>query len=486
MTNELGTPEPGSEWHWNGEQWLWWDGTQWEEAGVSAVGAPSTPLTADAAGEAVTTAVPEPPPAPVVPSAAAATLSPPPAPPPPAAATVAAPSAPAAPAAAATTATPAAVGSPAAPAPPQRSGMGVGGVLAIVFGGLLALLLIGGLVEWIVSAVGGGDEDVVTLQTEPLSTSVAAFTPPMGTDTTVTTPVRGSGVQTVPAETVGLFGGTLNNASCNKDQLVAYLQANPDKAGPWAQTLGITPAQIPTFVASLTPVLLRSDTVVTNHGFENGKITTMPAVLQAGTAVLVNEYGQPVVKCYCGNPLTPAPTQLNKVKYTGPTWPGFQPGAVTVIQSSSTVINNYTLVDVTTNQTFVRVAGTSGTADTPSNVPAPEVLTPAPVAPTPQPTAPAPPTAVTEAGRESQAIAAVQNAYRSCASMMGDTEGVEEVIAGATYNAAPTGNVAGEYSVVVGDSSGSFEYLVNVDTGVVDAVNADAQLVADACPGVFS
>ena len=479
MTNELGNPGPGSEWHWNGEQWLWWDGTQWEEAGVSAAGAPSAPPTPDVAGEAATIAVPTPPAAPATATVAAA-------PTPPAAATAAAP-APAATAAAVTTAAPEAVGAPVAPAPPQRSGMGVGGVLAIVFGGLLALLLIGGLLAWIVSAVGGGDEDVVTLQTEPLSTSVAAFTPPMGTDTTVTTPVRGTGVQTVPAETVGLFGGTLNNASCNKDQLVAYLQANPDKAGPWAQTLGITPAQIPTFVASLTPVLLRSDTVVTNHGFENGKITTMPAVLQAGTAVLVNQYGQPVVKCYCGNPLTPAPAQLNQVKYTGPTWPGFQPGAVTVIQSSTTVINNYTLVDVTTNQTFVRVAGTSGTADTPSNVPAPEVLTPAPAAPAPQPSAPAPqPTAVTEAGRESQAIAAVQNAYRTCSSVMGDTEGVEEVIAGATYNAAPTGNVAGEYSVVVGDSSGSFEYLVNVDTGVVDAVNADAQLVADACPGVFS
>ena len=367
--------------------------------------------------------------------------------------------------------------------------MGVGGVLAIVFGGLLALLLVGGLVAWAVSALGGDDEDVVTLQTEPLSTSVAAFTPPMGTDTPVTTPVRGSGVSTVPAETVGLFGGTLNNASCNKDQLVAYLQANPDKAGPWAQTLGITPAQIPAFVAPLTPVLLRSDTVVTNHGFENGKITTIPAVLQAGTAVLVNQYGQPVVKCYCGNPLTPAPAQLNQVKYTGATWPGFQPGAVTVIQASTTVINSFTLVDVTTNQTFVRAAGTTGNADTPSGVQAPETLptVPAPVAPAPQPTTPAPqPTAVTEAGREEAAIAAVQNAYRTCSSVMGDTEGVEEVIAGATYNAAPTGNAPGEYSVVVGDSSGSFEYLVNVDTGVVDAVNEDANLVAEACSGVFS
>lgn len=446
----------GSQWHWNGQEWLWWDGSRWVEAGVAGADAPAAPTTDVASTSAA------------APSAAA-----------PAAAPVAVAAVP-------TVASPA-VAAPTSPQS-QKRGLGIGGILAIVFGALLALLLIGALVAFLVSRIGG-DEDVVTLQTEPLSTSVAAFTPPMGTDTPVTTPVRGSGVQTVPAETVGLFGGTLNNATCNKDQLVSYLQANPDKAGPWAQTLGITPAQIPTYVGALTPVLLRSDTVVTNHGFENGKITTMPAVLQAGTAVLVNQYGQPVVKCYCGNPLTAPPPQLSKVKYTGATWPGFQPGAITVVQASTTVINNYTLVDVTTNQTFVRVAGTSGSADTPSNVPVPEVLTPSTPAPTtPAPTAPSTPapTAAAEAGREGEAIAAVQNAYRTCSSVMGDTEGVEEVIAGASYNAAPTGAAPGEYSVVVGDSSGSFEYIVNVDSGTVAAVNADAQLVAEACPGVFS
>jgi hypothetical protein len=45
-------------------------------------------------------------------------------------------------------------------------------------------------------------------------------------------------------------------------------------------------------------VLLRSDTVVTNHGFANGCSTTIPAVLQAGTAVLVDDKGVPVTKCY--------------------------------------------------------------------------------------------------------------------------------------------------------------------------------------------
>ena len=440
MTDSLGSPEPGAEWHWNGQQWLWWDGSQWEEAGVSADGAPSAP------------AAPRP--------ATAATI----------AVTEAQPAAPT----------------------PQRGGMGTGGILAIVFGGLAALLIVGGLVALVISQVGGGDEDVVTLQAEQLSTSVSPFTPPMGTDTPVTNPVAAIGAQTVPAETVGLFGGTLDNAACNKDQLVAYLEANPDIAGPWAETLGITPAQIPTFVAPMTPVLLRSDTVVTNHGFEDGAITTMPAVLQAGTAVLVNGNGQPVVKCYCGNPLTPAPAQLTRVTYTGQTWPAFQPSAVTVIQPSTTVISNFTLVDVTTNQTFVRVAGTTGTADTPSATPAPEVLTPAtpqsaPATPTPPQTTPTPnPTMATEAGRETEAITTLQNALRSCVSAAGELDAeFEAIIAASTFKAAPTGAATGEYTVAFTDDVATYEFIVNVDSGSVDSVTPAWQEAADLCPGVF-
>lgn len=481
MSGTSGAPGNGSQWHWNGDQWLWWDGSAWQEAGVGEQVGQGSSAGGDQGLAGGAQAGVSPPAAPTEPEALAATSVGPVAPEPAAAATAtAAPS----------TAPVAVVEQPVetptaaqAGSVPQKRGLGTGGILAIVFGALLGALLIGGLIALLVSAIGG-DDDVVTLQTEPLSTSVSAFTPPMGTDTAVASPARATGLQNVPAETVGLFGGTLNNASCDKAQLVAYLQANPDKAGPWAQTLGITPDQIPAFVAPLTPVLLRSDTVVTNHGFENGRITTMPAVLQAGTAVLVNEFGQPVVKCYCGNPLTAAPTQLSQVKYTGPTWPGFQPGAVTIVQPATTAITSYTLVDVTTNQTFVRAAGTDGSADTASATPAPQSLTP--TTPAPQPTAaPTSPPPVTEAGREDQAIETLKNTYRACAAAQGDTEGVEEILAAASYSVAPTGAARGEYSVTATDESGTFEHIVNVDTGSVRAVNDGALQVAQACPGVF-
>ena len=36
MAEQAVEPATGSQWQWNGEQWLWWDGTQWIEAGVGA------------------------------------------------------------------------------------------------------------------------------------------------------------------------------------------------------------------------------------------------------------------------------------------------------------------------------------------------------------------------------------------------------------------------------------------------------------------
>jgi hypothetical protein len=61
---------------------------------------------------------------------------------------------------------------------------------------------------------------------------------------------------------------------------------------------------IPQFLDALTPVRLRYDTRVTNHGFRDGEARPFQAILQAGTAVLVDRHGVPRNRCSCGNPLT--------------------------------------------------------------------------------------------------------------------------------------------------------------------------------------
>src|SRR5581483_10226646 len=230
----------------------------------------------------------------------------------------------------------------------------------------------------------------------PSVVPTAATTPPF---TSPTVPPQQKGATgSVSGSTPGLYGGTRQLGVCDPGQLVSFLQANPAKARAWASALSISTDQIGSYVAALTPVVLRTDTRVTNHGFVNGTANPIQSVLQAGTAVLVDAYGVPRVKCYCGNPLTEPKAVSGKPSYTGDQWPGFSPTQIIVIAPTIN-IDKLVLVDVATGAPFVRPLGSSGAADTDAP-PGVEIFggagqpttnsTPAPTAPptTPAPTAP--------------------------------------------------------------------------------------------------
>ena len=204
---------------------------------------------------------------------------------------------------------------------------------------------------------------------EPVGTpGVKPFMPPVGTDQPgLKVPPKTGG--TYSGGTPGLYGGTMRRASCNPQQLVSFLRVHPDKAAAWASVLGIQPADIPGYVAGLTSAVLRSDTAVTNHGYIDGHVTSFPAVLQAGTAVLIDRYGQPVTKCFCGNPLT-KPLAYTNPTYTGKSWPSFSVTSVTYIQQTTTIENGFTLVNPNTGTTFHRPPDSSGSADKPVTTPA--------------------------------------------------------------------------------------------------------------------
>ena len=104
---------------------------------------------------------------------------------------------------------------------------------------------------------------------------------------------------------LGLYGGTLNNSTCDVGSMLAFLQVHGDKAAAWARVQGIGLADIPSYIAQLKPVTLRSRLVATSHGFRNGRPTDEPILLPAGTAILIDQAGTPRTLCYCGNPLTP-------------------------------------------------------------------------------------------------------------------------------------------------------------------------------------
>jgi hypothetical protein len=294
--------------------------------------------------------------------------------------------------------------------PPWRIILSVGAIVVAI--ALVAIALTAGGSGSSGGNKKSGAKGEVFLQ--PISsTGDNPFTASVGTDLANVTPppgAAGSGnaIATYSGGTPGLYGGTQNNASCDAAQMVTFLEQNPAKAAVWAATLGIQPSQIRSYVAELTSVVLRTDTRVTNHGYSNGRAVEIPAVLQAGTAVLVDRYGQPVVKCFCGNPLTP-PRPLTTVVYTGPRWPTFQPTGITVVVKNTVIINTFTLVDPRTGQTFNRTPGINGTDGPP---PGATTTTTQPPVTTTRPPAP-PPTAAGPTD-EQRALAKLDRDARAC------------------------------------------------------------------------
>src|SRR3954466_9458244 len=259
-------------------------------------------------------------------------------------------------------------------------------------GRITAALLIA--VSAAVGACGGGGGSSATtasgvkgaseITAEPVSSAGSnPFTAPAGKDMAGLKPPPKATSTTGPAtyrgSLPGLYGGTRDYATCDAGKLITFLEQNPDKATAWADTLNIRVTRIRTYVHHLTPVLLRTDTRVTNHGYVNGRANPLQSVLQAGTAVFVNRYGEPVVKCYCGNPLT-RPTLYATPTYVGTRWPTFEVRHITITQRTIRIVDSYTLFDPDTGKTFTRPAGTSGGSDLPSGQDLPEPMVPIPPA----------------------------------------------------------------------------------------------------------
>lgn len=164
----------------------------------------------------------------------------------------------------------------------------------------------------------------------------------------------------------GLYGGSGNVHVCDPQQLVTFLAQHPDKAAAWAKVLGIAPANIAGYVATLTPVLLTGDTLVGNHGYRGGVATFHLSVLQAGTAVMVDATGTPRVKCNCGNPLTPPQLiTLSKANTRGVAWPGYTPAAVTAVRPG-TATGTLRVVNITTGSIYDQPVATPATGSGPT------------------------------------------------------------------------------------------------------------------------
>lgn len=165
---------------------------------------------------------------------------------------------------------------------------------------------------------------------------------------------------TITGDTSRLYA-TREQPICNTQTLVDTLATDTTLRAAWATAAAITPDTVDATIASLTPVILRTDTAVTNHIYTDGSPTAYQAILQTGTPVLVDQFGQPRVQCSCGNPLlAPAPPEQRPTTTNGDPWASFTPERVTEIAPAPAPAPQLTTVDSTT--------GTDTTVPTGPNV----------------------------------------------------------------------------------------------------------------------
>jgi hypothetical protein len=169
------------------------------------------------------------------------------------------------------------------------------------------------------------------------------------------------------------FGGSARPGTCAVARLKEFLTdpENSARAREWARVLDIRPDEIPGYVDRLTPVVLRHDTLVTNHAYKHGKAVPFESLLQSGIAVLVDRRGLPAVKCSCGNPLRPSKADIKKVsvgfKDGNRKWSGFRKDRIVVVEPppGKEPLHRLRLVDVDDpGRGISRPLGTGGEKDT--------------------------------------------------------------------------------------------------------------------------
>ena len=146
--------------------------------------------------------------------------------------------------------------------------------------------------------VGGGEkpaEAAGPVQFTPAASVEAdAFTPPADIKGLVT-------IKSAKAP----FGGSGSNFVCDREKLVNFLSERPDHLRAWARVEAIpaTDDKVAAYIRELRPATLLEPTRVTTHTFVRGKAIGSQAILEGGTAVLVDEQGAIRTRCRTGAPL---------------------------------------------------------------------------------------------------------------------------------------------------------------------------------------
>ncbi|MFD6421645.1 DUF6777 domain-containing protein [Streptomyces sp. NPDC060198] len=175
-------------------------------------------------------------------------------------------------------------------------------------------------------------------------------------------PAAAPAVHTVTGDAAGLYGGVRNTPSCDVAAQADLLTEDSGRARAFAAVAGIEAVQIPGYLRALTPVVLRADVRVTDHGFDGGAPTRFQAVLQSGTAVMVDSRGLPRVRCASGDPLAPAVPLTGRVADSGERWAAYAPERVLDVAPSTRVLESLVIADLVERTWIERPVG-EGTED---------------------------------------------------------------------------------------------------------------------------
>lgn len=159
-----------------------------------------------------------------------------------------------------------------------------------------------------------------------------------------------------------LYATTGKTALFDVNPLLNNLRREPSLNTAFAQGIGINPDDVETYVKALQPLILTQDTWVTIHEHHDGRAVPRQAILQRGTAVLVDAYGAPRVRCAGGTPLAEAWTGYTAPEAKDDAWDGYAPGNVLAITESEAPRDKTTVRDVEADK--------SGGATTEATVPA--------------------------------------------------------------------------------------------------------------------
>lgn len=186
-----------------------------------------------------------------------------------------------------------------------------------------------------------------------LQTSAAGALPPVEPQ---------SGEEFVVGDTPGLYGGLPGQPQCDLRALRDGVVASGFDAE-WSRLVGSRPK---TYLSGKTSAVLLRDTYLSRWVLADGETEYQLAVLQAGTPVMVDNDGLPVLSCVNGSPLTRATTPFAPSSVDrAAQWDGYRKSRVTTVEPSPFALDKLDLEDPQTGEQFVRPVGTQGEADSP-------------------------------------------------------------------------------------------------------------------------